>query len=95
MVIAVRMVRRALQDRGWTQAELVRRMRQHIATDAASVSRWVNGLQVPLHPSANVIEKLLGVAGRCWGQNDPSDAELPKIPERLCQPTKRSKKTAA
>src|SRR3989304_2722585 len=74
MVTAVRMVRRVLQERGWTQADLVRRMRRVLATEPASVSRWVNGLQVPNHPSANAIERLLGVPVRAGGEEDRSDA---------------------
>jgi len=82
MVTAVRLVRRALRERGWTQAELVRQLRRLMATEPASVSRWVNGLQVPNHPSANAIERLLGVPVRSWGEEDRSDQSLPKIPQR-------------
>jgi transcriptional regulator with XRE-family HTH domain len=62
-----RRLQAALNERGWTQSELARRMApllKHSRLGRDNISKYVRGKVLPLPPALEAMAKVLGVEGR-------------------------------
>jgi transcriptional regulator with XRE-family HTH domain len=77
--VAIKAVREALEQRGWTQNELARQL----GTNSAVVSRWLSeGPRNPGLEMALKIEALLGVPAGLWVESTEQQATGTDDPER-------------
>ena len=82
-----RRLQNKLNDKGWTQAELARRMAPLLKDSRVgrdNVSKWVRGIVLPLPPYLEAMAKVLGVESKellPWGRPNATRADDEQQPK--------------